>query len=252
MNKLILLLTLYFFVQPPATKAQRKIRSGFIVTVQGDTLHGEIRSRNWHFTPIEIQFRKNPSEDFAFYDTSSIVYFRAGEDSYIKANVLRDLSPLDYASDVERLHSVSAPFVRQSLFLKCLISGNLFDLLELKDFERTNYYLREASGKIIYLSYRIDRNNSGNILRYFYFRETLRTINAKYNNDPGIEAAINTAEYDATSLSRIVTKLNQAPSANTENLKGNTTHQAQQKNACGLLNRNNPAHCFFSGYGKDG
>jgi len=252
MKNLILIFVSFFLILPSVANAQRKIRSGFIVTIGGDTLRGEIRSRNWRLTPIEIQFRKNPSEDFAFYDTSSIVYFRACEDSYIKANVLRDLSPLDYASDIERLHSVSAPFVRQSLFLKCLISGNLFDLLELKDFERTNYYLREATGKIIYLSYRIDRNNSGNILKYFYFRETLRTINANYSNDPVIEAAINTAEYDANSLSRIVTKLNQVPSANTENLNSNTTHQSQQKNACLLLNRNNPAHCFFSGYGKDG
>lgn len=244
MNKLILLLTLYFFVQPPAANAQRRTRGGFIVTTNNDTLRGELRSKNWRRTPTEIRFRQNAAEDFVTYDTGSIVYFVAGNDRYIRAIVTREISSLDYAYDGgEMLNPLNAPVKRQRLFLKRLVAGSRYDLLEVKEFERTNYYLKDSDGNIIDLSYKVERNSSGNILRYFLFRQTLRTINAKHNNDPAIDAAINMAGYDGASLSRIVTKLNQAPSAITENHNNNTTCQVKP---------NNPAHCFFFGYGKDG
>jgi hypothetical protein len=205
----LLFFSLGYFLAPGKCAGQEVIKSGFIFFQNDHALKGDIKARSWHITPQTIFFRGKNQQEFVEYMTDNVKWYTADDDHYVRAEVWIDHRPVNYELDPDdMLPENSNRLEKDTVFLKCLVLGSKYDLLELIDISKSHYYLRDSAGNIMQLEYKVFLNSRGNISISYGFRETLRKINRKEKNDPVIEIAIQEGNYSAFSLSKIVEAIN--------------------------------------------
>jgi len=203
----ILLLSLWACL-PRLSFPQDAIKMGLIVLNNGDTLYGEIRSRNWSCTPQSLLFRSS-GRQFSSYEVADICYFEAAGERYLRADAWIDQRSVDYELAYDWiLPEHASGGERKTVWLKYLVMGTRYDLLEWRDPNKAHYFLRDTSGAIIPLEYKVSSKSGGKIAIQNTFRATLAELNSNGANDPVIAAAIHEASYDAAFLCPIVKALN--------------------------------------------
>src|ERR1700729_3993728 len=73
MKPIFTLLFIGFFM-PLFVSAQSNYKSGFVVTLKGDTLHGYVDYKEWEKNPVKIKFKTNLNKDaevFSVENTSA-------------------------------------------------------------------------------------------------------------------------------------------------------------------------------------
>ncbi len=74
--------------------SQSNFESGYIITMQKDTIKGFIDNRNWEKTPDQIVFKSNLDSKEITYNPNNIYGFGFEGESYVSGIVTIDQSPI--------------------------------------------------------------------------------------------------------------------------------------------------------------
>ena len=189
-------------------KAQSNYKKGYVITSEGDTLHGYINYQEWTRNPSAFSFKKNigdidirPSDK---YNTSlvSIPGFATYERAVASISMNEVIFQL-YTPGVE------PPVVTDTIFLQLISKGEKVKLYSYRDKLKPRFYIYEnADAKLYELEYGITVQNNEVITSYGY-RKQLSRLAAKYQvPDPALTRLIGTAPYVKANLRKIVNGIN--------------------------------------------
>jgi len=123
--------------------AQSNYVDGYVVTLKGDTLNGEIYFANMAKNPDKIRFRKNEVEEPYLFNPGNIESFHAAGDYYVRAYVKSEITLSD---DHLLTTNQDYQFKSDSAFLRVLVDGPK-QLLRYENYVgNINYYISTDSG----------------------------------------------------------------------------------------------------------
>ena len=120
--------------------AQAFFESGYVVTLEGDTLRGEIDNREWVRSPKRVRFRRGEAEPVQAFTPHQIAAFYVSGELYERRAVRIDETSLRAGETVERGPSTRT----DTVFLTTLVKGAL-SLYLYRD-ERVHFYLEDHAG----------------------------------------------------------------------------------------------------------
>lgn len=197
MKRIICFITIFWTIIP-ALSAQKLWEKGFIVQLQGDTLHGEV-AYTWTYSPSEIYFRQNGKEAsqyapnqikaFGFDDIKE--YYRSGKITVEKRNSVK--LQVIYLNKLETMEKF--------VFLKLVMDVDPISLYVYEDLLR-NYYALQKNDSLTTLKYYRYLVNSevGNIRELNEFRHQLFTT----LDCPPIFEQLQTIQYKEYDLKKIL------------------------------------------------
>jgi hypothetical protein len=114
------LLLVFTFLGASAGFSQRNFIPGYVIPLQGDTIHGLVDYRNWTRNPKQIHFKSGNSGAMETLDRRDIKEFGVENDKYISAIVGVESSP----RSVSQLHFHDSLAYRiDTVFLQVLVQG---------------------------------------------------------------------------------------------------------------------------------
>jgi hypothetical protein len=191
---------------PLLAAAQTNYRKGLVVTATGDTLHGYVDYREWHYNPDEINFK-------AHLEDQKSQIFRPGEARYLavagyeayEGHHLR-ISQDEVAN--AKLHEyLDTTTTGGTVFLKLLLKGDRVNLYTYKDKTKERFYIREAEKSFpIELGYRVYLEKS-QVATVPLYKNQLAALAVKLQVF-NLTEQIQTARYSAADFLKILKKLN--------------------------------------------
>jgi len=210
--KQICVLIFLFFLSKSAFSLSKPL-PGYIVRLNGDTVHCQIEYSDWRSSPNTIQVDMNSStQEFGPQDIKA--FGIDGFGNYISAMVNYHTNPIsgfdlpDHFSD----STVSKPH-----FLKVLTRG-YYSLYNLLLPERTYFFISVRDSAVSELVYRAKRINDSIVYDPSYIIEISRYFEKEgilYNN----LNKVNSAKYYHTDLQELISILNEKYSGNKYNVK---------------------------------
>ena len=208
--KILILLTLL----PYLSFAQRNYKSGYVVTLKGDTLHGYIDFRDWDKNPDEISFKKAITDrDVQKFTTSTISSFNIYNiEAYEKYEGMVSMDIIN----ISNLSEGRDTSIKQaSVFLKVLQKGKNVSLFSYSDDLKPRFFVGEAHNyKPVELIYRIYLNQDAatskarTVNQNTYMRQ-LYAIAQKYNVlTDTLQQDIQHMDYNKPEILKIVSKIN--------------------------------------------
>lgn len=182
--------------------AQKNLKPGYIIELNGDTVFCEIDYRDWELNPDKITIRLKGAE--VSKDTSNINGFGIlGRAAFEKRLVTVHLNPI---SGNQLPKKYSEEVQRRQAFLYIIEQGeyNLYEL-DLKD--RFYFYLAPPNGEIQELIYRVKQTDS-QIFEDQQFKSTLMQYLAEKGLATAYQNKIEQINYTNTDLVKIVKLLN--------------------------------------------
>jgi hypothetical protein len=193
---------------PALTFAQSNYKPGYIVTLKGDTLHGEINQKEWFGNPKSIEFKSTAGvknytvNDISYFEllNSSIYQRYSGEISMDETNT----SKLQTGVDSTKKQDV--------VFLRVEQNGPNVTLYSYIDAKKTRFFIGDnKTGQVKELVYRIYylpdhgvQTRSENI-----YIPQLYDLAIKYNpTSEKLKSEIENATYSLPDLKSISQKLN--------------------------------------------
>ncbi len=114
------LLTIAFFL-PLLIAFGQNLKSSYIITLEGDTVHGFIDAKNWNMNPSIVNFKQSPEDEGVYYDPYDIKSFSIEGDHYEGGYVEVEQS----SRDVRSLSTTPELFIAKKLvFLQQLTKGS--------------------------------------------------------------------------------------------------------------------------------
>ncbi|OWP63859.1 hypothetical protein CDA63_06510 [Hymenobacter amundsenii] len=207
LKKLPLLLLL---ITATVASAQTNFRPGYVVTLDGDTLHGEVDSRGSQRNARLARYRPSDAASITDYQPQQLRgYGLVGDRVYQVDSVSVAVPPVPTAP-----YGAAPDTVQQPVFLEVLVRGAL-SLLYLRDELSNDHFYLSAAGKSVQellpppvrkiaddeVAYR----NSANAFR--------RTMAAATQQCLALQSTVAAARYNQRSLSELVTTYNQCVGA---------------------------------------
>jgi len=194
--KSLLILILGTFLSLNAFSQQNFI-PGYVVTMDGDTLQGQIDYRNWDKNPDKITFRQEGKTTSTQYSPLDIKSFKANDEVYVSAVVKSSVSSRKAGNLGDETELKTAT---DTTFLQTLIQG-----------DKSLYYLKNRRG---IENFYIGRNGQYDLLVYNVYKsnkENKVRINKRYvgqlvlyfNNAPSVRQQIQRTDYTKTSLKNL-------------------------------------------------
>ena len=195
-NTARILFTIIMLCSARISFCQEKYVTGYILTLHGDTVFGEVDYRNWEKNPGKIYFKEKSGKDKSGFGPMDIKGFGVKDEIYESAIVETETSPfntpeLDYSS--------ALTLVKDTAFLQVMVRGT-----------KSLYYYKPGSGKE---QFYIKRDSSFELLihkKYLKDQDDRTVIveNKKYvgqlaiylNDCPAIQQKANGADYKKSSL----------------------------------------------------
>jgi len=166
---------------PLFSNAQSNYKSGFIVNLKGDTLHGYIDYKEWGRNPQIISFKPTSGGKPRQLGLSDVNYFEiGGYVSYHAYRVAVSLNQIDISSPSSAADTVSEI---DTVFLKILQKGRNITLYVYKDKLKERFYIKDnmmvAPKELFYGIYQ--DINSTNVIDRNTYRDQLSQMVIKYN-----------------------------------------------------------------------
>lgn len=140
--------------------SQTNYQPGSITLPGGERREGLIDYKQWTRNPYSIRFKANAQANPENYSPLQIVQFEVnGKERYEAAIVQKDMKTLN-PEEVET--NLAVPLVTDTVFLRVLYQGRLFNLYNFRD-EKNRFYIKDSANGYYELSYRrfIAQNNIG-------------------------------------------------------------------------------------------
>ncbi|MEO7211218.1 hypothetical protein [Mucilaginibacter sp.] len=208
------LLLFHLFLFTTLSFAQSNFKPGYVVTLKGDTVKGEVDYKEWGSNPTSIRFR-TPDNKISNFTTADINYF-----SIDKLDIYqRYKGPVSH--DETNSNRVTGgrdtSFIVQDVFLKVLQTGKVINLYSYSDAVKPRYFYSDpsADNSVHELVYRVYYNGNtseiqkGNTTTEARYLQQLTAIALKANLlDDQMQQMIEAAEYSQPYLLRMATKMN--------------------------------------------
>lgn len=187
--------------------AQSNFKSGYVINLKGDTLHGFIDYREWDKNPNAISFRPDASNASSIFSANDIRGFAVNGESYecFAVKLSQDKTSLIYLSS-----GVDTTSTRAVVFLRVLAKGAKLSLYNYNDENKSRFYISTASNQqpeeLVYHVYLRGPNAVDHDRRY---RVQLLYLAKQLNADsPGAERKINGANYAENDLVKLTQIIN--------------------------------------------
>ena len=179
---------------------QQNLVIGGIITNSQDTLKGYIDDRGWNINPSAISFTQSLDEPTTSYSPSEIGGVIIGDQLvYLSQITLIDITPI---KDRELKFSPKQEVVKETVFLKLLVEGQI-QLLYLKDQkQKDHFFIRQGSSspeELIFIRYLIEDNGSIRIASSNIYKDQL----LGYLDHPSMKRKIGNAKYTHASLTQL-------------------------------------------------
>ncbi len=142
MKRIIIALCL-LMVFSKVSWSQTNFQKGFILSIEGDTLTGEIDYQEWYQNPDTVVFRSNPDSDLKSFSPADIDGFYVSGNLYYSAEVSVDQTPFKFNSTND-LKPIEQSSIIKKVFLSVLVQGTVD--LYLYRHSRDNFYLKTDEG----------------------------------------------------------------------------------------------------------
>ena len=166
--------------------AQAFFETGYVVTLEGDTLRGQIDNQEWIRSPAKIRFRSSEAKPARTFTPHQLSAFYVSGELYERRAVRVDETPLRAGKFVEQRPSAR----RDTVFLTAVVKGPL-SLYAYQD-ERRHFYLEDRTGirELVHHQYLTLRDGA----KY-------RITEERYKEQIAHAAALNCSEVEAESVS---------------------------------------------------
>ena len=208
MNSRSLFLLLALFITS-AARAQYNFKSGYVISLQGDTLRGYINYQERTRTPVQFLFRSMPDDKtttpYTVHNARKVVI--EGNESYERFEVSISMNEKDYS----RLELNAHPLQRtDTVFLAVVSKGDKVNLYAYRDKLKDRFYTLVAPQSTpVELEIREDIQGAQQVATQNLYRQQLYKIavdNRVYS--PELKRIIESASYSKTSLRNIVSRIN--------------------------------------------
>lgn len=193
---------------PAFCLAQKNYKSGYVVTLQGDTLKGFIDYREWVNTPSEIKFKADAAtgQIQTFSVDNAAAFTVTGLETYQRFTVNVSMNSI---SAVQPIFGNDTAANSKTVFLRVLIRGDKVNLYSYSDDAKVRYYYAEKNSTPAEFIYFLIKNDDGTITPNKRYRPQLTYLALKFNaNKPSVMQAIAKAEYNEFDLVNIIKQIN--------------------------------------------
>ncbi len=253
---------LFFALLAPLTSfAQSNYKTGYVVTLSGDTIKGFIDYREWNSNPATIDFKTSLAEKNRKYMPEDLSAFGiTGLESYLQ---YKGPLTMDATDPAHIGTSRDTSFANQTVFLRIWQKGKNVALYSYTDNVKRRYFIAEAPDfKPLELGYRLYYNygtqimsgQQGSTVTENGYMKQLFALANKYDVlDNDLQWRIEHAGYNEDDLLKIVSKINHFTKAD---LKKNTASEGPRFNlfvGAGVnFNTFSPAttSAFYAGGGR--
>jgi|GEM_PF-6009226 len=131
--------------------AQNTWKRASVVTSAGDTLRGQVDDRKWRHHPLTISFRmadQKTSRELTPAEVRRISI--EGSDTYVSGTLELDQSPVEMRQLLEEGTEV---YETKTVFLRMLYEGKRLSLLEVPEFTKNHFVIRDSAGRLAELVY---------------------------------------------------------------------------------------------------
>jgi len=211
MNKLYNVL-LVAVLLPFFSLAQSNYKTGYIVNLKGDTIHGFIDYKEWDNNPKEITFKDNlngnKSEN---YSTKNAAAFSiTGLEQYQRFVLPISTDPTEVSKLATSLDTTT---IIDTVFLKVNTTGRLLTLFRYTDDIKSRFFLLEAGDsqpfELIYHAY-YNADKSSSVQYIPRYRSQLEYLAQKYGVSTGVlDRKILAGTYSESGLIKIVQAINE-------------------------------------------
>nr|WP_294940949.1 hypothetical protein [uncultured Mucilaginibacter sp.] len=152
--------------------AQKNFKQAYAVTLAGDTIKGEVDSRDLHDNPKQVKFKTVASNNISVLTPDNTQYLEVdGKQAYRR---YAGFITLDHISEQQVLNERDTAMRLDTVFLKVLQKGRNLSLYSFSDHIKTRFYITEKDGEMpVELGYRL-YYDSGKVNVY---TGTGRTVN---------------------------------------------------------------------------
>lgn len=219
MNKSTGIFLLVLLLTGVSALAQSNLKTGYVITLAGDTVHGFVDYNDWSANPSKVHFKKTIYDEGVFYDPYDIKLFSIENDIYEGGFVDVELSSRDInnLSDSPNLY-----LEKQLVFLQQLVKG------------RKSLYSNDNG---LYSQFYVKSDTAFELLVYkIYLKETKSvqgiTQNVKIENKkfqgqlivyfsdcPDIQDVISKTSYNEESMKRVFKRYYECRNENFETLE---------------------------------
>jgi hypothetical protein len=192
---------------PALSFAQSNFKPGYVVTLKGDTLRGEVDLKTWNYNPKEFRF-KTGNNTVQVFSISNTKAFGVDNTAWYERFTLRISTD---AVDLPRLHySLDTAGITDVVFLKVLARGKNISLYSYTDAIKGRFYVNdktEQPHELIYHIYKEGTENS--IATQKLYRNELARYAFNYNvQNANLNMLLERATYTPDDLTNIVNVIN--------------------------------------------
>jgi len=177
--------------------SQQNFIPGYVVTTDGDTLHGQIDYRNWDKNPDKISFVHEGKTTPEQYSPLDIKSFKANDEVYVSAIVRSSLSSRKAGNLGDETELKTAI---DTTFLQTLIQGDK-SLYYLKNRQGIENFYTKQNGQYDLLVYNVYKSNKENKVRVN--KRYVGQLTLYFNNAPSVQQQLQKANYTKTSLKNL-------------------------------------------------
>jgi hypothetical protein len=214
MRYLSALSLLFLFIS--STSFAQSYKDAYAITLKGDTLYGEIDSRDMHGSPKQVKFNTATGNNAMVLTPNNTQYLEVkGHQAYQR---YAGFITLDHISEQQVLNERDTSMRLDTVFLKVLQKGEKLSLYSFSDHIKTRFYITEKDGEMpVELGYRL-YYDSGKVNIY---TGTGRTVNEDtymtqlYNialkhglMTPDMQHTIEWLRYTKSYILEVVNKIN--------------------------------------------
>ena len=196
---------------PLISYSQTNFKPGYVVSLKGDTLRGNIDFREWGKNPRQIAFKKdlNKNDIIIFSDKNTKAFSVAGLEYFERliSHISQDQVEM---SNIKQ--GADTSYIIDTVFMRVLTKGPNITLFSYTDNIKTRYYLlereKEYPEELIYRVYYSLENHSDLVTENRY-QSQLDHLALKYNlNNNKFETQISSCSYTETDLVKVAQVIN--------------------------------------------
>lgn len=177
-----------FLLSISVLNAQENFVTGYIISLEGDSIRGYIDYKNWNRNPSSIKFKTQSSSEVINIKPKDIEEFGVKDDKYISEIVEYETSPIQ-TNLLEENSNLNLEL--DTVFLQVLISGKkeLYSYRIINN--RENYYIKTGNGLelLVYKKYLKDKlgiksitENRKYIGQLFQYLEDCESISSDFKD----------------------------------------------------------------------
>ena len=196
--------------------AQTNYKTGYVVTLKGDTVQGLINYKDWNKNPKQIGF-KNSSGKTTSYSTANTASFSVtGYEYYSRytGRISEDAEDVSYLS-----RGLDSTYKVDTVFLRAISRGKNVTLYEYIDIIKVRYFIADKNQSPVELAYHVylNPNDLSKVDKQRGYIQQLQALSARYQPESSsLIDQISNADYKDEDLKKAVEKINGSSSGPTE------------------------------------